>query len=181
MARRGTFALALMAITGCSGENAAVGDEDIGSVEQAFGASSCGTATADRVFEWHIFGGLGHKSPSSYDTCFRGYVVDVAGLLPSKDLSAVWDGPPLTSQAACEASWGAAVFYKKVGGSWVAQSTLERYGRWLRDGDGTYFCAEPALVLANPEAYADWRIAATMRTRYGGSILRPIWFKHRRT
>lgn len=174
-----SLAVGLLAMTGCSGESA-VSEENVASVEQAFGSSSCGTAAADQTFTSSINLASGYTSPSSYNTCYRGYVVDVNALSSLYDwyLRARWAGPELTTQASCEQAWGSAIFYKKVNGVWVDQSgVVQAYGQWFPAAGGLIAHCEPPDLGFTPQAGADWRIAATMRTQYGGSTLRAIWFQ----
>jgi hypothetical protein len=180
--------------------------EDVDSLEQPFGWSSCGTATANATFSGGLpllgAGGGGgappaaylHISPSSYNTCFRGYVVDVNDLTnshtgPTSDGSPAqfrvsWgaasgvgggSGDGLDTQTACENAWGSAIFYKKVGSAWSAQgAALEANGTWT-SGHCTppSISSQSVLTLAAGDSY---RIAGTMRTVRGGSILHPIKF-----
>jgi hypothetical protein len=195
------WAGALLALGACSSV------EDVGSVEQPFGLTSCATATADQTFSGGLppFGPVGggastplgyrHVSPSSYNTCFRGYVVDVNNLAnahtgPTSDgmpaqFRVSWDsplgigggspGPVPNTQTACEHAWGSAIFYKKVGSAWSAQgSPLEAHGTWA-SGRCTppSISSDSVLTLATGDSY---RIAGTMRNVSGGSILKPIVF-----
>jgi hypothetical protein len=194
------WSAALLALGACSSV------EDVGSVEQPFGWQSCSTATADATFSggFPLIGGGGipnlpppeyeHVSPSSYNTCFRGYVVDVNDLADAHTGTAS-DGTPahfrlnwlrspsesggassdLSTQTACESAWGSAIFYKKVGSAWSVQgSMLEAYGTWA-SGHCTAptISSESVLTLATGNSY---RIAGTMRKVYGGSSLRSIKF-----
>jgi hypothetical protein len=173
----------LISLTGCS----ATPDEDMGALSQAFGASSCGTAAADQTFTGHI--SPAHTSPSTYSTCFRGYVVDVNNLELAytglgggggwdAHIAASWAGAVPTTQASCESAWGAAIFYKKVGSSWVAQTgQLEAFGIWHPAGVFVAWCETPALSTLGEftlSAGDSYRVAATMRTSYGGATLRAV-------
>jgi len=196
-----TWAATFLALGACSSV------EDVSSVEQPFGWKSCGTATANATFSGGLpvvgIGGSGgafppaysHTSPSSYNTCIKGYVVDVNNLTnahtsPTSDGSPAqfrvfWSAPfggggttgtdELGTQTACENAWGSAVFYKKVGSDWSAQgSTLEANGTWA-SGRCTppSISSQSVLTLAAGDSY---RIAGTMRTVSGGSIVRRITF-----
>lgn len=176
----------LLVMPGCSGESSVVEEEEVvGSVEQAFGSSSCGTTGNNASFTGTINLSSGHTSPSTYNNCFRGYVVDINSLsFPYNwDLRARWAGSQITTQAACEQSWGAAIFYKKVNGTWVDQTgVLESYGQWFpASGPFAAYCLMPDVHYpGTAQSGADWRIAATMRTQYGGATLRPIFFQTQR-
>lgn len=180
--------VSLLAITACGGENVAAGEEDVGSAEQAFGSSSCGTAAANYATTGFI--DPAHVSPSSYNTCYRGYVVDIGNLSASyvgpgigdgsdAQIRAWWGAAAPTTQSSCEAAWGSAIFYKKVGSTWVDQTgPIDRYGTWHPAGMFNAYCDPPnisslygGLTLA---AGASYRVAATMRTAYGGATLRSI-------
>jgi hypothetical protein len=173
------------ALSGCSG--ALPEDENLDAVSQAFGSSSCGSAAADQTFTGKIDPTA--VSPSTYNTCYKGYVVDVNNLATAytgpgggggydAHLSASWQGSVPTTQAACEAAWARAIFYKNVGGAWVDQTgNIDSYGTWY---GGIIGCQPPevttlgALTLVSGASY---RIAATMRTSYAGSNLRAVGFK----
>ncbi|HYQ42039.1 MAG TPA: hypothetical protein VER11_08725 [Polyangiaceae bacterium] len=187
------FGFGAFGLAGCSaaGEaESAENGEGTAQTEQAIGSVSCSTAAADQTFT----GGINptHVSPSSYNTCFRGYVVDVnnlsvtyTGVLPAGDdgydanILVDWRGAVPTTQAACEAAWASAIFYKKVGGSWVDQSgVLQAYGEWNPGGGGLAASCNPpsisTLGSVTLQAGASYRVAATMRTSYGGATLRAI-------
>jgi hypothetical protein len=143
--------------------------EDVRALEQPFGSSSCSTATADVVTSGTT-GSL--VSPASYDTCFRGYVVDVhnMGSGSSPRIAAYWNGPALTTQEACEQAWGAAIFYKQVSGAWVDQTgTIESSGAWSGSS-----CRRPAIYSPTLTPGASYRVAVTMRNRPWGGSLRSI-------
>ncbi len=166
MVNKGWFGACAVAwfagIGGCS----SMSEEDTVPMSQPFGSASCGTATADVV----TTGFTRLFSPSSYDTCFRGYVVDINNLASTeKSIVATWHGPGLTTQTACEDAWGAAIFYKKVGGQWVDQTgTMEASGRWSSG------CAYPSIKSPTLTPGQSYRVAATMRNRPWGGSLRSI-------
>ena len=194
------WAATFLALGACSS------GEDVDSLEQPFGWKSCGTATANATFSEGFplvgaGGGSGgpppaylHISPSSYNTCFRGYVVDVNNVTnahpgPTSDGSPAqfrlyWgaasgigggSGDEIGTQTACENAWGSAIFYKKVGSAWSAQgSPLEANGTWA-SGRCTppSISSQSVLTLAAGDSY---RIAGTMRNVSGGSILHRITF-----
>jgi len=175
------------------------GEEPVRAVEEAFGSSSCGTTTADVTFSGVItssssmgFGGGTNgvfTSPSSYDNCFRSYVVDINHLQGSAGngsgggsatVSAIkvqWAAEIPTTKAACEKAWGGAIFYKKVGASWVDQTgQIDVYGTWASPSGGCLppsISSPPALTLTPGDSY---RVAATMRPSYADSHLRAIAF-----
>ncbi|HET9958347.1 MAG TPA: hypothetical protein VFQ61_27820 [Polyangiaceae bacterium] len=183
-----------LALAGCSsggaleGASADGGDGDTAATEEALGSVSCSTATADKTLDGSA--DPTHVSPSTYNTCYRGYVVDINNLSVSytgvksassgydAHISVDWKGPVPTTKSACESAWGSAIFYKKVGGSWVDQSgVLQAYGEWQDRGDLVSFCSPPSITTLDVltlEAGASYRVAATMRTTYGGSTLRAL-------
>lgn len=145
--------------------------EDIDEVAQAFGVSSCSTATADQVFTGFI---PSFVTPQTYNTCFRGYVVDVLGTRERATVAISWRDAVPTTQAACEKTWGAFIFYRKVGDTWVDQTGVaEGYGIWVNAARP--FCSPPRFELG-VEANQNYRVAATMRPRYGSSELRAIGY-----
>lgn len=192
------FGFAAFTLAGCSaaGEaESAENAEGTAQTTQAIGSASCSTAAADQTFS----GGIDptHVSPSSYNTCFRGYVVDVndlsvsyTGVLPAgasgydANILVDWRGAVPTTKAACEAAWASVIFYKKVGGSWVDQSgVLNAYGEWFPGGGGlAASCSPPSISTLGSvtlQAGSSYRVAATMRTSYGGATLRAIGIKTR--
>jgi hypothetical protein len=187
------FGLSAFGLAGCSaageGESLESGEASA-QTEQAIGSVSCSTAAANQTFT----GGISptHVSPSSYNTCFRGYVVDInnlsvtyTGTLPAgadgydANILVDWRGSVPTTQSACEASWASVIFYKNVNGSWVDQSgVLQAYGEWFPGGGGlAASCMPPSISTLGSvtlQTGASYRVAATMRTSYGGSTLRSI-------
>jgi hypothetical protein len=163
-------------------------DEHLAAVDQPFGVASCGTAVHDEGFTGHLplwgVGGGGSVyatvSPSTYNTCFKAYVVDIENLDTTRaagNFLVNWYGDHPTTPTSCEAAWGSAIFYKKVAGDWAAQgSPLEAYGSWVSNE-----CRPPSIssslvmTLAAGESY---RMAGTMRTAYAGPALRSIIFRH---
>lgn len=175
-------------------------------MEQPFGVASCGEATADTLLQYPtgsgggpsvMIGGTnpngagGTVSSADYDTCFRGYVIDIPNLSPiyaglkttpgGRDGRIVtrWRGPALDTQKKCEDAWSGAIVYKKVNGAWVDQAgVVSTFGRWSESASP--HCVPPefssdvsGVVL---ESSASYRLAATMRPRYGSSILYTIGY-----
>lgn len=188
VARFAVVGLAVVA-AGCSG--ATPEEEGVESVHQPFGSSSCGTAAANHSVSGAV--DPKHISPSSYNTCYRGYVVDINNLSSSytglgggggwnSHISVTWEGAIPTTQAACESAWGAAVFYKLVGGAWVDQTgQIDVYGIWHPPGGLTAWCEVPEISTLGGvtlAAGASYRVAATMRSSYGSATLRPIGVKN---
>lgn len=197
--------LTMICVGACASD--APPDENVRIDHQPFGVVSCSTATADVVLASSggtdtiggsppppAFGGLGGQtspesiSPSSYNTCYRGFVVDIPNLNPifggarttpgGRDgrIVTTWHGPTPTTQQACEAAWSGAVVYKWVGDAWVDQTgAVDDFGHWVSGS-----CVPPGfasdlhgVVL---EAHASYRLAATMRAAYGSSIRYPIGY-----
>jgi hypothetical protein len=161
-------------------------DENLDTVQQLFGSSSCGTVAANATFT----DSLNHQSPSSYNNCYKGYVVDVddlnvfytgQGSEPwlNGRITISWAGTVPTTQSACESAWGSAVFYKWVSGQWVDQTgVLNAYGTWDPLFGGS--CVPPSLSTSEYfllQAGESYRAAGTMRTSYGGSNLRSMLIK----
>lgn len=182
-----TAAQSLLA-SGCS---SATAEDELASVSQAFGSSSCGTVAAN----YSAIGAVDplHTSPSSYNTCYRGYVVDVDNLSSSytgpglgggqdAHIEVSWAGSVPTTQASCESAWGAAYFYKWVGGAWVDQTgRIDSYGVWHPPSGLAGWCDPPeidTLGTVTMVAGESYRVAATMRTSYAGSSLRAIGVKN---
>lgn len=188
----------VLGVTACSSSDGAgdlAPEADVDGIEQLLGSASCAAATANLALSGAI--DPEESSPAQYDNCFRSYVVDVFDYLPSyteplppgvdgslPQIQVVWASAPPTTKTACENAWGAAILYKWVGpwigGHWEdITGVVEQYGLW--DDWGSGFCFVPLLVLPGwtppLEPWASYRIAATMRTRYGGSTLRQIEFK----
>jgi hypothetical protein len=149
----------LLGVGGCAGPTP---QENFDSLNEPFGSVSCASATADDVRTGSI---TALETPSTYNTCFRGYVVDLNNVSGPGSVRVAWDDSPPPSRA-CERTWGAAILYKKVSGAWVDQTgVLQDYGIWQSPT-----CFTPRIqtssILTVGESY---RIAVTMRDVYGGS------------
>jgi hypothetical protein len=129
-----------------------------------------------RLFrDWRSRVGIGRREEAECDRCLRDgewvISIDADGLRR-------WAGPSVTTQAACEASWGSAIFYKRVSGSWVDQSVVLRdYGTWYPAAPPLAPRLRDAVYGFTPQSGSDWRLAGTMRTAYGDSTLRSIYFQ----
>jgi hypothetical protein len=177
----------VLGLAGCSGpDDGMANEENLGESAQAFGSASCAAATANQVFSGFI-PLAGATSPTTYNTCLKGYVVDVlslspeysgSGTLEDANLNAYWTGLEPQTQAACEASWGRAIFYQKVDDSWVAVTgDVDSYGVWE---PGLGYCRAPYLTSAGHiglHANISYRMAATMRTAYAGSTTHSMTFQ----
>jgi len=86
--------------------------------------SSCASVTADQTFSGKIDPAF--VTPRSYNTCYKGYVIDISNLDPAyagsgstadAKISVSWADTAITSQTVCEANQVAALFYEwDVGG-----------------------------------------------------------------
>jgi hypothetical protein len=157
---------------GMSDEELAAEMAEFDSVGAAFSQSSCGTATADQTFTGKV--DPPHISPRSYNTCFKGYVVDINNLLSTYTgtgtvinarIAAHWADDPITDQTECESSELRGIFYKKVSGSWVVQEDDHVMGTWVAPFGGQ--CTFE-VNLMGMTAGSSYRVAATARTP-GGS------------
>jgi hypothetical protein len=168
--------------TGC-GTNAS---ESIGSSRLAFTVESCASADADQIFTGKLDPAF--VTPRSYNTCYKGYVVDIENLAPTytgsgnamdANIAVQWADTPITSQTACENTRVVAVFYEgSVAGAssvntsgttgyynvynWVPLKTEEQYGVWVAPfGAGSCGLEVNLTDLVPGNTY---RVAATART-----------------
>jgi hypothetical protein len=176
----GTRAAALalaVATVGC-GSDTGGGREELGSVEQEIGVVSCATVAPDAVDN----GDLNTLSPSSYNNCYKAYVVDLLDWDFESDnyMYVRWDGPRPTTKSTCEAAWMRAITYELVNDEWVQiGETVDDYGQWYSSG----WCATPwATWTTYPLSESlftpggSYRFAATARSSYGSSYTRAMYF-----
>lgn len=167
----------LLAVAACSGEGMTDEElaqemEEFDSVGAAFSVSSCASATEDASFNGKI--DPPHISPRSYNTCYKGYVVDIDelqaaytgnGSVLNARIAVQWADTPITNQADCEASEMRGLFYKRQSGSWVLQKDQSINGTWVAPFGGS--CTFE-VNLMGMTAGSTYRVAATARTP-GGS------------
>ena len=163
-------ALAVSA-TGCGANES----ENLGSSQAAFTVDACAAASANQTFSGKI--DPAHVSPRTYNTCYKGYVVDIENLDPnytgegnSSDarISVEYADTPITDRTTCEHTELTAVFYQWLGGStdanaggpgsWNAITTETRLGGWLFGR--CYMGVELTAVVPG----MTYRVAATVRT-----------------
>jgi hypothetical protein len=168
--------VALGFTTGCS-DPSADSSEAISTIEAAFSQSTCATAAADQTFSGGIDPAI--VSPRTYNTCYKGYVVDI------ENLDAAYTGPgelfdggiwvsyadtTITDQATCEATRLRAIFYRYydpsntstngIGSDWVVlDDEGASYGRWALGGNCVL---EQSFTEVVPGL--SYRVAATART-----------------
>jgi hypothetical protein len=178
-------ALASVGLAGCGpqgvGENGASG-----STEQAWSSASCGAVVAAASRTGQIDPAL--TSPQTYNQCTKSYVVDLnnlsadyagngAGGGPPATIYASWGDTLPTTQAACEDLEGGAIFYKKVGSSWVDQTgQLYSTGTWIPAGFFAAHCEPPGASFSGLVAGTSYRIAGTMRQQSGTNPTRKVSF-----
>jgi hypothetical protein len=166
---------AALTLAGCGGEGTS--DEELiaemekfDSVSAALSQSSCAAAIADFTATGKV--DPVHVSPQSYNTCFKGYVVDVNNLLGAYtgtgDLNARiavhWADSALTNQTDCENTHIRAIFYKKVSGNWVVKKDETAWGTWSGLFGGQ--CGLESNLMGMT-AGSSYRVAATARTPGG--------------
>jgi len=161
----GTLAMSMLA--GCSAEVVEV-EDDLASIEQPFGVSSCSTADADAVFSGEI---PWTTTWRSYNTCYRGYVIDLynASSLSDHEVRFDWADTVPTTQSACEASWARVIVYNRTDGYWVERQTIDEYG-WWNPAAGT--CVPPSILSGYLSPGKYYRFAVTMRSSYGSAYTR---------
>jgi hypothetical protein len=146
---------------------------------RAFSEASCANATADFGMA-HPQNPAGpyevsHTSPATYNTCYKGYVVDVFhhnnptyghGDNWRKQVTVRWAGPIPITRSACEAISGSAIVYEyddfALPPGWVYPERQSVTGQWVRI-DGTFnVCRVPSMTFTLYPAFKS-RVAATMR------------------
>ncbi|HEU5075974.1 MAG TPA: hypothetical protein VFU02_17390 [Polyangiaceae bacterium] len=171
-----TSTVALAFSAGC-GDPSAESSEAISTIEAAFAQSSCATAAADQTFTGGIDPSI--VSPTTYNTCYKGYVVDI------HNLNAVYTGPgdtadgrievsyadaAITNQATCEATLLRTIVYNCVGPG--ATSTTGPHECFVLDDQASYgtwqsvFSGQCLLGYDFSGVFAggSFRVAATARS-----------------
>jgi hypothetical protein len=121
-------------------------------------------------------------SPQTYNTCFKGYVVDIWHMdgqegLPDfnwvKEVKVTWAGPGATTRAECEDMEGAAILYDNSAAGWVHPWTQSVQGKWVRTLGAFWTCTWPSMTFSIPRVWAT-RVAATMRLASGSNPTVPV-------
>jgi hypothetical protein len=145
-------------------------DGDFRQIRQNYSVSSCATASRNVAFTGDI--DPEHVSPRSYNTCTKGYVVDLndisedyVGNYASIDIE--YADTDITSRAVCERTELRAIIYtQKIStNNWNATSGVfdsdRRYGYW-NNFNGIYYCDLSIRVTGMSEGQ-DLRFALTSR------------------
>jgi hypothetical protein len=158
----------------------ATSSESIEVVQEELAQGTCAQAPADVVRSNQIDPPL--VSPQSYNTCYKGYIVDVDDLSPTytgsgnvRDamIAVEYADTPITSQTTCEDTLVRAIFYKEylntstsTGGGgvpeWQVVKDAATFGTWT-SVFGTGVC-NIGVNLMGLQAGATYRVAATART-----------------
>lgn len=149
----------------------------IDSVQAELSVNDCAGVAADATFFGKIDPPL--ITPQTYDTCTKGYVVDVIGLEPEytgtgdlmdSRVTIQWADTPITNPKQCGLSKVMGIFYEpglgtstSTGGpgSWTLVKEETMYGHWTDACGGT--CVLD-VNLTRPNAGGLYRIAASGRS-----------------
>jgi hypothetical protein len=173
------LAAGLAGVAGCAGEPAEEPTDEAVSVERsAFSIASCAEANPNfnMTHPWSTGwpNDVTHTSPATYNTCYKGYVVDVfhneASLgLPEdgwrKQVTVTWGGPIPLTQAGCENLEGSAILYDYDDfgpPDWILPQQQRAVGRWVRVDNQFWTCSIPRMTFTAYPAFKT-RVAATMR------------------
>lgn len=151
-------------------DEAALAAEDeasFDSVESAFSQSDCadGQANATRT------GLFGITTPQTYNTCYKGYVIDANDYewsgCDGSGVYAEWEDTVPTTKAECEGSHIRMIVYttKKADGTWDTASAIDQrlYGDWwAATEEFSASCNMPRLYQPMTRGN-DYRIAVTAR------------------
>jgi hypothetical protein len=182
-----TLAAALGGAGACGGEPSdGPADESVSVETSAFSTSGCASVTADAFIYHPQFievgapptypGTLSVTSPTTYNNCGKGYVVDIihadgAAGLPDfnwhKEVKVTWNGPITLTRAACEDMEGSAIIYDNFGAGWVNPSRISVTGQWIGTAPFQY-CSTPKMTFTAYRADKT-RVAATMRYMSGSN------------
>jgi len=172
-----TCAVAFAFTTGC-GDPSADGSEPISTTQAAFSQSACANVAANQTFT----GGINPSivTPRAYNTCYKGYVVDIDDLDPvyagsgnalDGRIELSYADNAITDQATCEATELRMIVYRCLGGG--ATSTTgphecyalddqRSYGSWISIfGTGQCVLNRSFSELSPGTSY---RVAATARS-----------------
>jgi len=158
-------------------DGAADGTEHIGVVQSEFTGADCAMAAPDVVFEGKIE--PAHVSPRSYNSCYKGYIVEVNYLLPEftgtgnvqdATITVEYADTPITDQATCEGTKLVAHYWElerwRIDGqmfyAYYSVRDTAIFGTWVPAFDGGVCLLNDALTGLHP--YFPYRIAATIRT-----------------
>lgn len=157
------------------GDALAAEDVEFDEIGAAFSADSCKNADYDKKY----YNALSHTSPRSYNTCYKGYVVELhnidrkyvrKGTGTNGEVNISW-GDTKPTKAQCANTELAVYVYKRVNGAWKLQGGEHtRTGYWVdppTDGlkAGPLECSGLEVSLPGLEEEADYRFAATARLK----------------
>jgi len=170
-------------------QSGANGSEDAGGfrqIEQKFSIESCAEASADQTFTGKIV--PKHVSPRSYDTCYKGYVVDLENIAANMTGPGVGGGSParivvgyadstITSKSTCEDTELRVVVYTNQlsNGDWDDNDGVydaKKFGSWVSELVGIGANGEPitekvcalSTNITGMSAGSSYRMAVTSRT-----------------
>jgi len=183
------LAAGLVGAGGCGGDPSGdVADETVDVQRSAFSVESCDDVTANSFMSHPAFRGgpnpLSVTSPTTYNNCYKGYVVDVTHAeasfgLPEtgwlKRATVKYAGPIPLTKAACEDLTGKAILYYSdddFGTGWIYPEQYSAAGAWVRPTGLNWHCSTPTMTFWVAPSYQA-RIAATMR-RSAGTITEKV-------
>ena len=173
-----TWAAALLATTAAACGTDGGTTEPTGVSQAAFGVEPCALASPDKVFAHKI--DPVHVSPRSYDTCYKGYVVDItdldeaytgSGTARDARIAVKYADTAITSKATCEASKIMTAYYVAssgggastnggLPGGWTILSHETQYGLWSSSSGGSCSLEKNFMGMSPGLTF---RIAATAR------------------
>lgn len=168
---------------GCSVEQldpeAAEAAEDVGSIDQAFSTAECASLGASIT----VSGGFWNESPRSYNKCFKGFIADLTDYAGNNYYNAgttvEWNDTLPTTQAACEATWMAAIIYETTPSGNVGLDIRNSNGVWSQwFGNGAFYCAGPSVRFDDLlQPGGNYRVAVTARTaQTSAAATRSVFF-----
>lgn len=187
----------LLSATGCYDGTS---DSQIGVGQAELSAGDCGSVPLPNVTRFHSIEPA-VVSPRTYDTCDKGYVIDLwdldsayagCGDATCARIVVDWADIDISAQAYCQASKVAAKFYVYefgapavavavtggMGGSWVLLEEREVSGTWTPG-----HCSFDGVSLQNPVAGTSYRIAAQALGPLGNTrrvsvqTVKPFWLR----
>jgi len=156
----GLLIAACVGTAGCSSTGVDGAGEDVGSVQQRFGADQCATRSATQTFtsRW------AYTSTTSYGTGCNN--LDVTSLNSANDRNTVTFTDTLpTNSTDCANTFMEAVLYDNSGGNWIVDTDVESDGAWSGSS-----CSVPQINFGRLAPLLPYRIAATARTYSGSSF-----------